>query len=156
MNEQVKRVVALLLVRGDKFLLTQRAVDAKWAASMWHIPGGSVEDDEEVAEAAIREIREELGVIVSRGDLTFQGLVTYDTSGDHNIDTFYFSTHAWDGEPQIMEPDKCQAIQWVTKGQIPENTVAHAKSILSHLPAVTYVQVSDGELRYELPGGDQA
>jgi 8-oxo-dGTP diphosphatase len=54
-------VVAAVVIRDRKVLLTQRKEDAHLPLH-WEFPGGKVEEGESPPEALAREIREELGV----------------------------------------------------------------------------------------------
>ena len=57
-------VVAACIADGEEVFIYQRnAGDA--FGMLWEFPGGKVEDNEELPEAIIREIREEVGVRVS-------------------------------------------------------------------------------------------
>ncbi|WP_421704056.1 NUDIX hydrolase [Aliiroseovarius sp.] len=54
-----------VVLRGDQVLLVQRGKDP--GRGLWGYPGGGVEWGESVAEAAIRELREETGVLATPG-----------------------------------------------------------------------------------------
>jgi 8-oxo-dGTP diphosphatase len=54
------RVVAAVVRRGDRILVTKRRADAA-RGGLWEFPGGKVEPGEAEPEALRREIREELG-----------------------------------------------------------------------------------------------
>ncbi len=56
--------VAIVVVRDDQILLVRRLGSYE---GMWCIPCGHLEWDEDVRQAAIREIREETGLIISVG-----------------------------------------------------------------------------------------
>jgi 8-oxo-dGTP diphosphatase len=60
-------VVAAVVIRDRKVLLTQRKEDAHLALH-WEFPGGKVEEGESPPEALAREIREELAVEASIGE----------------------------------------------------------------------------------------
>jgi len=55
------RVVAAVVRRGGKLLLTQRPPGGPLALQ-WELPGGKIEEGESVGHALLRELREELGV----------------------------------------------------------------------------------------------
>lgn len=60
------RVVAAVIPREDRYLITQRRPTAV-LGGLWEFPGGKVEPDESDADALRREVRERLGVDVQVG-----------------------------------------------------------------------------------------
>ena len=63
MPEPSIRVVAAVVTRGDRLLVCQRPPH-KRHGGLWEFPGGKTEPGESDADAARRELREELGVEV--------------------------------------------------------------------------------------------
>lgn len=59
--------VGAIIIEGDRVLLVKRAHPP--IQGQWSIPGGVLEVGERVREAAIREAREETGLIVEPGEL---------------------------------------------------------------------------------------
>lgn len=59
--------VGAIIIDGPRVLLVKRAHPP--IAGQWSIPGGALEIGELVREAAVREAREETGLIVDPGDL---------------------------------------------------------------------------------------
>jgi len=59
-------VVAGAVLRGDRILLAQRDYP-ETVAGLWELPGGKVETGESPAGALVRELCEELDVVVSVG-----------------------------------------------------------------------------------------
>lgn len=59
--------VGAIIIEGDRVLLVKRAHPP--IQGQWSIPGGVLEVGEMVREAAIREAREETGLIVEPGEL---------------------------------------------------------------------------------------
>jgi 8-oxo-dGTP pyrophosphatase MutT (NUDIX family) len=61
--------VALVLVAGDTgeagFLLTRRAAGLRQHARQWALPGGRLDPGESPAEAALRELAEEIGLTLA-------------------------------------------------------------------------------------------
>jgi 8-oxo-dGTP diphosphatase len=62
------RVVAAVIRRGDRILVTRRP-DAPGRPGQWEFPGGKVEPGEAEPAALAREIAEELGCAVAVGPL---------------------------------------------------------------------------------------
>ena len=54
---------------GTAFLLTRRAAGLRAHSSQWALPGGRCDQGETQAEAALRELHEELGVKLGEGDV---------------------------------------------------------------------------------------
>lgn len=57
------RVIAAVISRGDRYLVCQRPTE-KRHGGLWEFPGGKCEPGESDADAARRELHEELGVEV--------------------------------------------------------------------------------------------
>src|SRR5271168_2663914 len=75
-------IVAVLAVvlRGDKVLIVQRAQQPN--AGRWGFPGGVLELGETVAEGAMRELKEETGVVADPiGTLTVIDTIDRDDAG---------------------------------------------------------------------------
>lgn len=64
---QLKVGAAVLIEDGGKLLLLQRSYEP-WKGT-WMVPAGYVEADEDPVDAAIREVREETGLVVELGAL---------------------------------------------------------------------------------------
>jgi 8-oxo-dGTP pyrophosphatase MutT (NUDIX family) len=54
---------------GTTFLLTRRAATLRSHAAQWALPGGRCDKGETQAQAALRELHEELGVALGEGDV---------------------------------------------------------------------------------------
>ena len=59
----VLEVVAAVFCRDDRVLCLRRSA-SRSQAGLWEFPGGKVEVNESLAEALVREIKEELCVVI--------------------------------------------------------------------------------------------
>ena len=67
-NRKTIRVVAAVVERDGRYLITQRRASARLPL-LWEFPGGRVEDGETDAHALKREVSERLGADVEVGQL---------------------------------------------------------------------------------------
>ncbi len=68
----------------------------------WEIPGGKIDEGEEAIATAVRELKEELGVVVRvikhLGERAFE-------HGDREFHYIWFQAEIVKGTPTVMEPD---------------------------------------------------
>src|SRR5438477_2969354 len=80
---------------GTSFLLTRRAAGLRSHSAQWALPGGRCDPGESRAQAALRELHEELGVEVGEGDVL--GLLD-----DYPTRSGYLITPVWCGSAPIV------------------------------------------------------
>lgn len=106
-------VVAALLWDEDKFLICQRP-EHKACGLLWEFVGGKVESDETKEYALIRECMEELGIILSVGDIFCELTHKYPNITIHLT---LFNAKILEGVPLKLEHHD---IRWITVAEIPE------------------------------------
>lgn len=86
----------------------------------WSFPGGHLEFGETMAEAAIRETKEETGLDVSELELVSLAdeMGSLD-KGKHYVN-IGFLAHAISGEPKVTEPEKWERWEWFDLDNLPE------------------------------------
>lgn len=67
-----KMIVAKVIIKSDKGTILLVKPDYK---KTWQLPGGGVDNGESPEEAAIREVREEIGLSLSPNDLITKGTI---------------------------------------------------------------------------------
>jgi 8-oxo-dGTP diphosphatase len=105
----VEVAVGILLKEGKEVLMGKRP-EGKPYAGYWEFPGGKLEAGESVALALHRELKEELGIVISLNPSHFSELITL----EHDYPHAYVRLHVclvqqWQGEPTGLEN---QALFW--------------------------------------------
>lgn len=115
----------VLVLRDGKILLGKRI--NIFGAGKWGLPGGHVDMGERFVEAAARELMEETGMTAERFE--FANLVEKPDDEAHYVISSFVAINP-KGEPQLLEPEKCEEWQWFDLAEVPENTVtSHYKQI---------------------------
>jgi mutator protein MutT len=104
-------VSAALIFRKGKLLITQRHAKSH-LGGLWEFPGGKLEAGETFEQCLVREIREELGVAISVGELFEEVAHRYPEKSVH---LKFFICQLVAGEPQPLD---CAAIKWVAKSEL--------------------------------------
>lgn len=90
------------IMKGDQLLLVQRRRTPE--AGCWGLPGGKVDPFERVDDATVREIHEELGIIIRPAKLLFV-VDQIDCAEGQHWSALVFSIGHYEGTPAIMEPE---------------------------------------------------
>jgi len=107
------RVVAAVVWRDDRVLLTQRPPHAEHALQ-WEFPGGKIEAGETVEQAVVREIREELGVAARAIETLATSRHAYPQGREVEI---VFVRCALDPEP-LSTSRAVHALRWIEPANI--------------------------------------
>jgi len=98
MSERAIRVVAGVIERGGRYLITQRRATAVLPL-LWEFPGGRVESGETDAQALRREVLHRLGVDVTPGQLI--SFVTHPYE-KYSVDLHLYECELASGEPTAV------------------------------------------------------
>ncbi len=107
-------VSAALIFRDGKLLIAQRQATAH-LGGLWEFPGGKREADETFEQCLIREIREELGVEISVGELFETVTHAYP---EKTVLLKFFTCRLVRGEPQPLE---CAAVRWASPSELDQH-----------------------------------
>ncbi|SFB61670.1 8-oxo-dGTP diphosphatase [Cohnella sp. OV330] len=80
--------------------------------SSWSLPGGAVEVDKTLEQAAIREVKEETGLDVKVFGIVAISECKFRKSGNHAM-FFIFRAEIVGGEIAIQRPEEISEIKWV-------------------------------------------
>lgn len=115
-GERMVRVVAGVVVRQGLVLVAQRAA-AKRMGGLWEFPGGKVEGGEDDATALIRELAEELAIVVEVGECLGENIET-EERGPFCLVAYKATIRS--GEPVLSEhqqmlwlpPERLGELEW--------------------------------------------
>jgi 8-oxo-dGTP diphosphatase len=150
--------VALVLVQQDRrTLLIQEAKELY--LGRWNLPGGRLEPGESLADAAVREAREESGLEVRlRGLLCMDQLIA-DGSGIPDRLRFVFAGEAVGGALKTTADEHSLQARWVTRDELAaldlrtpmiERVIALSETASALLPLSSILPCSAGDRRLEL------
>ncbi|MCC7376813.1 MAG: 8-oxo-dGTP diphosphatase MutT [Verrucomicrobiales bacterium] len=104
-------VAAGLVFRGGKLLIAQRP-EGSHLAGLWEFPGGKREEGELWPDCLIRELQEELGVVVKVGEVFEEVVHRYP---EKVVRLRFFLATLDAGEPR---PLGCANVNWVTRSEL--------------------------------------
>jgi 8-oxo-dGTP diphosphatase len=107
--KRVLLVAACALVDADGRVLMAQRPEGKPMAGLWEFPGGKVEPGEVPEETLIRELREELGIVVREACLAPLTFASHAYEDFHLLMPLYICRR-WEGSVSGLEG---QALEWV-------------------------------------------
>jgi len=109
---QYRVVGALLLDSGGRMLACRRPEGDVWGG-WWEFPGGKIEENETQEHALIREIEEELAILVS--PISCVAEISHDY-GDRVVDLFIWKCEPVD--PDSIFPSEHDKVIWINQGEL--------------------------------------
>ena len=109
MSVQLVLVAACALIDPDGRILLAQRPPGKAMAGLWEFPGGKVEADERPEASLIRELQEELGIVVKQECLAPLTFASHLYPDFHLLMPLYVCRR-WEG---IVQPLEAQVLKWV-------------------------------------------
>ncbi len=119
--------IGVIITDNGKVLLGKRK--NAHGAGTWSFPGGKLDYAEGIFDCAKREVLEETGLKIKNLRL---GPYTNDFFQEENrhFITLYVIAEKHPGEPQVLEPDKCDSWEWFDWDELPEPRFLPLKNLL--------------------------
>jgi ADP-ribose pyrophosphatase YjhB (NUDIX family) len=111
-----KPCAGVLVVNERRLLLVRRGFEPY--KDWWDVPGGFLQDGEHPEAGAVRELREETGLIVRLTGMVGIFMDTYGASGDATLNVFY--TGEAIGGQETAGSD-ATSLRWFAPDEIPDN-----------------------------------
>ena len=130
MSVKVVLVAACALIDADGRVLIAERPAGKSMAGLWEFPGGKVDPDERPEDALIRELKEELGIVVNEACLAPLTFASHAYQDFHLLMPLYVCWR-WEG---IVSPREGQKLAWVRPNRLKEYPMPPADvPLISHL-----------------------
>jgi 8-oxo-dGTP diphosphatase len=107
-------VAACALIDTDGRVLIAQRPQGKSMAGLWEFPGGKVESGERPEQSLIRELKEELGIVVQEACLAPLTFASH-TYSDFHLLMPLFVCRRWEG---IVEAREAQTLKWVRPNEL--------------------------------------
>lgn len=117
-----------------RVVLLRRGAGARFGAGLWDLPVGKCEPGEPVPRGAVRELREETGLVVAEEDLRLASVVhaAPGIGSAAGFLTVVFVAERWQGEPVNTEPGKHSEVRWVGTGELPAGEMVLSTDRMLH------------------------
>jgi 8-oxo-dGTP diphosphatase len=126
-------VAACALVDADGRVLIAERPAGRTMAGLWEFPGGKVEAGEQPEETLIRELKEELGIVVKEACLAPLTFASHTYPEFHLLMPLYVCRR-WDG---IAIAQEGQRLAWVRPNRLKEYPMPPADlPLISHLTSL--------------------
>ncbi len=130
MSAKVVLVAACALIDADGRVLIAQRPAGKAMAGLWEFPGGKVDPGERPEDALIRELKEELGIVVNEACLAPLTFASHSYEDFHLLMPLYVCRR-WEG---TVAPHEGQKLAWVRPNRLKEYPMPPADvPLISHL-----------------------
>lgn len=135
MEERFKCAVCVDLflydfVDGKKKVLLMKRKSMVIGDGEYELPGGHLEQGEDIFDAMIREINEEISLNIERGNLSIVHIMHHFSEQRIN---FVFSLNGSGLSFKIGEPDKCEKLEWFDVDNLPKQTSPKMRKIMENI-----------------------
>ncbi len=130
MSVKLVLVAACALIDADGRVLIAKRPEGKSMAGLWEFPGGKIETGERPEQSLIRELKEELGIIVKEECLAPLTFASHRYPDFHLLMPLYVCRR-WEG---FVAAQEGQRLKWVRPTELRDYPMPPAdEPLISHL-----------------------
>ena len=106
----------MIVARGDRVLLLRRS--HAHGSGAWSTPGGHLDHGESPEDCAIREVKEETAVDITRVEFRAVTNDFFEAEGKHYV-TLWFQAEHLSGEADVAAPEEMSEVGWFSWDELP-------------------------------------
>lgn len=129
---KVRSGVHLIFRKDGKILLLKRR-STGYDDGKFGLVAGHLDEGETLTQTAIREVNEEIGVLIKSQDLQPIHFLNSIDSEKNEYVLVFFAIDKWINEPKNMEPEKCSEMIWAEESKLPENISPLVKHVINKI-----------------------
>lgn len=122
-KEKFLSSVYLIIKNSKGEILLQRRQGTKLWPGFLALPAGHIDEGENAYEAAIREAREELNILISIDNIVDTFVVNRKNKSLPSYYDVYFELNGYVGDIKINEVEKCSELVWADINNLPEDMI---------------------------------
>ncbi|CEG56993.1 nucleotide triphosphate diphosphatase NUDT15 [Legionella fallonii] len=136
--------IGVLIFQDTKILLGQRI--KSHGLSTWGPPGGHLEYGETFEECAIRETKEETGLVISNPTVIAVTNDVFKEEQKHYVSIFLRAKYPQGQMVENLEQDKVASWEWIDIDLLPENLFLPLKNLLQAKGRAFFTMSFDSEM----------
>lgn len=137
--------VYLVLFKDNKILLSRRC-NTGFHDGDYSFPAGHLDGNETLVQAMVREAKEEIDVELDPKNLRLAHVIHRKEPNEERVN-FFFVAEKWFGDPKIMEPYKCDDLNWFEINHPPVNIIPYIKQAINCIQSkILYSEIGWREL----------
>lgn len=135
-------IIVLRELLGEKEILLSRRKTEGQGKGSFAVPGGKQQKSEALEECAVRELKEETGLILEKSRPVSLFYTLQESMGEKQVMSVGVLAETWIGQVETRESDKHEGWEWYKLNDLPSPIFEFSKIAITHLLDKKYPNLS--------------